>query len=128
MRNSEIFRMHEMLLPVFWLIMHALGDAMMVHGIAGIVIVGIADMLVGGVFLAFVLSVAWFRGHMKAFWIILGVVSVLMLVGYLTVFPVSWLGLWASIIVSAWYAVIWWGTTNNAYGDDDERDDGIAGM
>ena len=120
MRNDDIYRMHELLLPVFWLIAHFLGACMPAPTTSTLtlIIISITDILIGSTSIAFILDVAYFKGHIKTFWILLVCMLVIMVAFYTIVIRPNWLGFWSSIITLIWYALCWWATANNTDDDD----------
>ena len=121
MRNDDIYRMHELLLPVFWLIAHFLGACIPspTTSTLTLIIISITDILIGSASIAFILDVAYFKGHIKTFWILLVCMLVIMVAFYTIVIRPNWLGFWSSIITLIWYALCWLSTANNPIGDDD---------
>lgn len=121
MSNHDIYRMHELLLPVFWLIAHFLGAGMpaaITTSNLTLIIISLTDIIIGSVIIAFILDVAYFKGHIKTFWILLVCMFIIMIVFYTFIIKPNWLGFWSSIITLIWYSLCWWSTANNTDDDD----------
>lgn len=109
-KNSEVYRMANILIPMFLIISHILGLGFMIHPTWLAIIAGIVDITASSILLGMIISINFMKGSIVWFKRTAAVIAGILMLVEVFVLHVSTVGMMSTILCSLLYAAVWWST------------------